>query len=342
MSSQEIVKDVSIELGEVNFVHTNLKSSEKSVQEFPLNTMSYFILTSMNFKGKDVKRSSIMRAMAIAGPSFFCCLFIQAIFLYELMGYISRQKPVQVEASTSVVTLQVCSVTLFLIDICSSLSDLCIQGMIIFSKTYNYRGQEFQLRITTIYRVFIFLITTLSELIIFVSCCAVSIRYLLSAHNIESIILNTLAISFIMECDEIFFNALVPESQVNTIKKITVHLPYFLGSTQSKKMNLAQKVQQIYIMLFHLPLCITISMLSVIIFASVPLDKVHLNSTINGTSLTELYESGAFFGSVMAVCFLCLIIYRCKKKNRDSSANKTFPTNSLEANTPQYSSPNSV
>ena len=112
---------------------TSDETSSSSSQEIPSNTMAYFVATSIGFKdgGGDITKSNLLRAIAVAGPSMVWCLFIQIVFLIALMNYIDGTDP-EPSNSTSVVTLQICSISLFLVDICNTLRDLLVQAMIIF------------------------------------------------------------------------------------------------------------------------------------------------------------------------------------------------------------------
>lgn len=315
---------------------TSDETSSSSSQEIPSNTMAYFVATSIGFKdgGGDITKSNMLRAIAVAGPSMVWCLFIQIVFLIALMNYIDGTDP-KPSNSTSVVTLQICSISLFLVDICNTLRDLLVQAMIIFSKEYIYKETKYAIKIPMCKRLLIFCMTTVTEICIFGFCCFVSVKYLLSAHDVETIILNTLAIGFIMQIDEIFFQSLVPEAVINTVKKITVSLKYFPNSDHSKNMNKVQKLQQLYMMFFHLPTCVVISFLSVWFFNgfSVIQDPFQLLGN-NSTNLSSEYihmsgiESVIIFVSAIFISVVCLAVYKYKKNKSRKSSLPVHPENS--------------
>lgn len=319
-------------------------STPDSYQQIPQNTMAYFITTSMGYKhgGSDIYKSSIWRAIAVAGPSVLCCLFIQFVFLIELNEYVNKDLLGEnyvgaLEKSGSMITLQICSVTLFLVDICSNIRDLCIQSMIIFSKSYRYKKIKHAINIPTMNRLVIFSITTVSEIAVFCFCCIVSVKYLLSAHDIESIILNTLAISFIMQIDDLFFTSLVPEAIRHTICKISVYLPYYPNSYHTRGMNGWQKAHHIYTMFLHLPVCICASVCAVLLYGqknSQALNHTRLGNRTTGDIPVQGIESFLFFSCTFAITTIALIVHKfhkapCKRSKNEWHKNCVHKKNTI-------------
>ena len=172
----------------------------------------------------------------------------------------------------------------------------------------------------------------------FIFCCYVAIRYLLSAHDVESIILNTLAISFIMQIDDLFFSSLVPDAIQNTISKIKVNLPYFPNSYHTRGMNRTQKAYQIYTMFLHLPICILVSIATVILYDGVQTISAPTNSSGTDSELgwaqIDGIESYIFFGITFAITTTALLVYkfmkfrcrRCKQKAAERDGSHPYPS----------------
>lgn len=274
----------------------------------PQTMYSFFIMISLSWsKKKDVTKSKICKSVMIAGPSLFFSIIAEAIIVLELGGYIELMEAEKYINSTNIsfitdepknnlFMIQFICISLFLIDMSSKFFATLKNIISIFSREVKYDDKIYSIKVPKCSKVII-LFCMLPDITTWLAVTIIGIKFLLISSSTTDIIIDTLAINYIVDVDDMVFNSFVPEKIKDSLE--TIEFSSFISYKTSK-------ISSYYNLYIHLPLIIISTALI-----------VYFNSDI------EINTKEYVVFSSFCLCFLsivCSIIINRKK-------GKIFPLN---------------
>ena len=267
----------------------------------PQTMYAFFIMIALSWsKKKNIKKSKICKAIMIAGPSLFFTIIAEAVVIIELARHTeslvndNSTNLEDIDDKSHLPMVQFICISLFLIDMSSKFFATLRNIISIFSKEIKYEEENFTIQIKKCSKALIF-ISMLPDLVTWIAVTIIGIRFLLISSSTTQIIIDTLAVNYIVDVDDMMFNSFVPEKIKDSIEKIQ-----FSGIMNTK----TSRISSYYNLYVHLPLIIVIT--AVIVYINTDVDL--------GTK-----EYAVF--SAFCLCFLSILASIITTKKRS----KVFP-----------------
>lgn len=204
----------------------------QTFHDIPMSLSGLFFVVATNLakkKKRDVTTTRICRALLMAGPAVLMSIVFQCFLLFELFVVSTEHRNTILESNistptsstslfsqtkVSMVTLQVICITLFYSDWISNYVDLCRSTMVAFATSYRIEGsptQTYRISFACWRRLWMYLIIGLPVLMVWVALGIAGSFFLLYSPDSMTLLLDTLAINFILQIDEFLFQTIIPE-----------------------------------------------------------------------------------------------------------------------------------
>lgn len=263
---------------------------------------AFFIMIALSWsKKKNITKSKICKAIMIAGPSLFFTIITEAVIIIELARHtnsINENNTTEIDEGdkSHLPMVQFICISLFLIDMSSKFFATLRNIISIFSKEIKYEESIYSIKIQKCSKVIIFMVM-LPDLITWILVTIIGVQFLLISSSTTSIIIDTLAVNYIVDVDDMMFSSFVPDKIKDSLDNIQ------FSSTSSNKTS---KISSYYNLYIHLPIIIVTTAIIVYVKTDV----------ILGTK-----EYAVF--SAMGLCFFSIIASVITRKKRG----KIFPLN---------------
>lgn len=312
------------------------KVKDKSVCKIPMNTEGHFMLIGLNFTQKPpiirnqnplktvpyvVRRGKLMKAITMAGIPLAISIVVQVILCFELYEYTETQMKNHVmkivedgESNNHMPYLQFCALLLWWITMSGDLYDVGRGCMIICARRFKKKdGSSWVLRIGCCTRAIVFLLCVLSEIAVWGLVLFTGTNFILYSLDIEHLVLNTLAVRFINEVDEIVATATLPLESLKTMEDTEIELR--CATRHVKCWNF----YSLYLKIMFMAL---VSMAVTYSQSPYVQKMIQLTQNItsdNSTQIVEIWEHEILLGScltfISAFVMLVGLSFFCKKKN---------------------------
>lgn len=172
-----------------------------------------------------VRKGKLLKAITMAGIPLTMSIIIQVVLCYEL--YLFTESDMKMEVlennnATSVTHmpyLQVFALLLWWVTMSTDVYDIWRAWIIVCSKRFlKTDGSHWRLRVGFCTRFMVFLLCVASELSVWVLVLFTGTQFIMYSSNIEHLVLNTLAVRFICEVDEIIAAASLPKESLQTME----------------------------------------------------------------------------------------------------------------------------
>ena len=253
------------------------------------------------------QKSHILRAFAVAGAPLFFSLLIQAVLVIELYRN-TYNKHVDQTDEPRIVYLQIACLLLWFIDMSADLSLMTRNAMVICAKRYEVDDDIKTIQIPCFFRAMILSLTVLTEFLVWLATIISGSLFLLKAQSAEDLILNAVAIKFVVDVDEIVATSVLPAYAVKTLEDVHIHLPYAPSKKLKPLYGRWQVARAVISHFLKIPLLIGASV------GTVAYKSPYFNHTFSG----EAEISGTISMFFVCISMTCAFIVMCCKTRSSS------------------------
>ena len=264
----------------------------------PQTMYSFFIMIALSWhKKRNIYKSKLCKALMVAGASLFFSIIAESLIILELARHTENLNETSTDLDldrSHLPMVQFICITLFLVDMSNKFYDTVRNILSIFSKEIKIDEKKYTIKVPTFSKVLL-VFCMIPDIASWLAVVVVGIRFLLVSTNTSTVIIDTLAINYIVDVDNMMFYSFVPAKIQDTLESVQ-----FSSNINHK----TSKLSSHYNLYGHLPL--------IIVFTAC---LVYINNDIKITSR----EYGLF--SVIGVSFLSIfsafVIHKIKKMKKN-------------------------
>ena len=272
-------------------------SLPKKWHNAPQTMYSFFIMIALSWhKKRNIYKSKLCKALMVAGTSLFFSIIAESLIIIELARHTETLNETSVEPSlddSHLPMVQFICITLFLVDMSNKFYDTVRNILSIFSKEIKIEEKVYTIKVPTYSKVLL-VFCMIPDIASWAAVVVVGIRFLLVSTSTATVIIDTLAINYIVDVDNMMFYSFVPAKIQDTLESVQ-----FSSNINHK----TSKLSSHYNLYGHLPL--------IIVFTAC---LVYIN---NGVKITSR-EYGIFsvIGFSFFSIFSTFVIHKIKKKKK--------------------------
>jgi hypothetical protein len=269
----------------------------------PQTIYSFFIMIALSWhKKRNINKSKLCKALMVAGTTLFFSIIAESLIIIELARHTDSLVNETLEEGSVEMShlpmVQFVCITLFLVDMSNKFYDTVRNMLSIFSKEIKIDEVVYHIKVPSCSKA-ILVLCMLPDIATWSAVVVVGMKFLLVSTSTTAVIIDTLAINYIVDVDNMLFYSFVPAKIQDTLEGVQ-----FSSNINHK----TSKISARYNLYGHLPL--------IIIFSAC---VVYLN---NGIKISS--REYAIF-SIIALSFLSIfstfIVHKIKKKKK----NKIIP-----------------